>query len=94
MEGRNHTKPYVFSHKVALSVDVGNLVCATGVAFVRFALGRVLHCKVEFRCADCSGMAASMLLIAVVHAVVLQGADCSWQWNCFVKVMLVRIEAL
>ena len=72
MEGRNHTKPYVFSHKVALSVDVGNLVCATGVAFVRFALGRVLHCKVEFRCADCSGMAASMLLIAAgIEVVVL-----------------------
>jgi hypothetical protein len=62
-------------HKVAPGVDVGNLVCATGAAFVRFALGRVLHYKVEFRFADRSGMAASMLLIAVVvDAVVLRFA--------------------
>ena len=60
---------------MAPGVDVGNLVCAMGAAFVRFALGRVLHYKVEFRFADRSGMAASMLLIAVVvGAVVLRFA--------------------
>ena len=71
---------------------MGNLGDGSGLP--SFYLGRVPHAKVELRRADCIGMAASMLLIAVVHAVVLQGADCSWQWNCFVKVMPVRIEAL
>ena len=32
---RNRTKPYVFSHKVAPHVDVGNLVCATAQARAR-----------------------------------------------------------
>ena len=62
LELRNRTQPCVFWHKVAPGVDVGNLVCATGASFVRFALGRLLHRKVEFRGADRSGMAASMLL--------------------------------
>ena len=38
-------RPYGFSHKVARGVDVGNLVCASGASFVRFALGRALDCK-------------------------------------------------
>ena len=62
LELRNRTQPCVFSHKVAPGIDVGNLVCATGASFVRFALGRLLHRKVEFKGADRSGMAASVLL--------------------------------
>ena len=38
--GWNRTKPYVFSHKVAPDVDVGNLVCATCPVFARLALER------------------------------------------------------
>ena len=64
LELRNRTQPCVFSHKVAPGIDVGNLVCATGASFVRFrfALGRLLHRKVEFKGADRSGMAASVWL--------------------------------
>jgi len=52
-----------FWHKVASGVDVGNLV-ASGVDAVfahlrSLALRRVLHCKVEFRGADRTVMAAS-----------------------------------
>ena len=57
----NRSEPYVFSHKVAPGVDVGNLVCATDAVHARFrsdassivklnftsALQRVLQCKVE-----------------------------------------------
>jgi hypothetical protein len=57
---------------VAPGVDVGNLVCATGAAHARFRSGASSTSKVDFGCADSSGMAASMLLIAdVANAVVM-----------------------
>ena len=46
--------------------DVGNFLCATGPAFVRWVLRRVLHANVDFRRADRIGMTASMLVIAVL----------------------------
>lgn len=60
----------MFSHKkVRPSSDVGNFGDGSGLP--SFYLGRVPHAKVELGRADCIGMAASMLLIAVVDAVVL-----------------------
>ena len=54
----------------------------------------VLQCKVEFRGADRSGMAASfMCIFAALFDIVLvglQGSDCRSQWNCCVRVMFGR----
>ena len=55
---------------------------------VRLASGRVLHCKVEFRCADRTVMAASGLCLQSwliqLHCD-LQGNDGRSQGNCFVN---------
>ena len=83
-------------HKVAPGVDVGtlvvrwvrySLVCAR---FILFALGRVLHRKVEFRGANITVMAASGLWLQswlTRFYCDLLGADCSSQRNCFVELM-------
>ena len=69
MDVGNRTNPCVFSHQVAGGVDVGNLVCLRA-----FALKPVLQCKVEFRGADRSGMAASfMCMFAALFDIVLVG---------------------
>ena len=49
----------VFSGTKWLPASMWGTLFVRRAGFVCFALGRDPHCKVEFRCADRSGMAAS-----------------------------------
>ena len=59
LDVRNRTKPHVFSCKVAPASMGGT----DGSDLHGFDLGRVLHCKVEFRCADRIDMPASCVCL-------------------------------
>ena len=62
----------VFAHTKWLVASTWGTCLCDGCGLREFALKRVLHCKVEFRDADRSGMAASfMCIFAALFDIVL-----------------------